>query len=430
MNSKRKKKSIIIWSVIVLAGAAFALSKTVFAPENLQDVTVETPKVRDVTEIITANGKIQPEVEVKISPEVSGEIVELTIKEGDWVNKGDLLVRIRPDTYLSAKESAEAMLKASEANYQQTQATYRLAEQTFQRQKKLYDGNAISKAEYESAEASLKQAEAQIRSSEANIESSRAKLKQAEEDLLKTTIYAPSNGTINSLSVELGERVVGTATMAGTDMLSVADLSYMEVRADVNENDIVRVQLGDSAYLEVDAYLGRKFKGIVTRIANSTSSKTTTTSTDQVTTYEVRIKILPESYADLEREGVPSPFRPSMSATVEIMTDNATALSIPIQCITTRANQQGGKSQVAFVYDADSSIVHQVKVETGIQDKNYIIVKSGIDENMSVVTAPFIAISKELVDGQKVVLTSELGPNSVRKEQSTDNTSMGGPPRH
>jgi len=422
---KNKKKSIIIWSVIALAVIVYILSVTVFAPEQLQEVTTETPQVRNITEVITANGKIQPEVEVKISPEVSGEIVELNVKEGDKVEKGQLLVRIRPDTYVSAKESAEANLKASQASLQQIQATLKQAELNFQRQKKLYEGKAISAAEYENAEASYKQAMAQKLSSEANIESSKARLKQAEEDLLKTTIYSPSNGTINSLSVELGERVVGTATMAGTDMLSVADLSYMEVRADVNENDIVRVQLGDSAYLEVDAYLGRKFKGIVTRIANSTSSKTST-STDQVTTYEVRIKILPESYADLERAGVPSPFRPSMSATVEIMTDNVTALSIPIQCITTRANAEGGKSQVAYVYDADSSIVHQVNVETGIQDKNHIVIKSGITEDMSVVTAPFIAISKFLMDGQKVKYVTELTPTSVDKSQNTDNTS--GPP--
>lgn len=417
---KNKKKSIIIWSVIVLAVAAYVLSVTVFAPKEVQEVTTENPKVRNITEVITANGKIQPEVEVKISPEVSGEIVELNVKEGDWVEKGQLLVRIRPDTYVSAKESAEANLKASQASLQQIQATLKQAELNFQRQKKLFEGKAISAAEYENAEAAYKQAMAQKLSSEANIESSKARLKQAEEDLLKTTIYAPSNGTINSLSVELGERVVGTATMAGTDMLSVADLSYMEVRAEVNENDIVRVQLGDSAYLEVDAYLGRKFKGLVTRIANSTSKANT--STDQVTTYEVRIKILPESYADLERAGVPSPFRPSMSATVEIMTDNVTALSIPIQCITTRANPQGGKSQVAFVYDADSSIVRQINVETGIQDKNYIVVKSGIAEGMEVVTAPFIAISKFLVDRQEVKHVTELTPNAVDKSQSTDNT--------
>lgn len=426
MTSKKKKKLIIIWSLVAIIAIAVVLSLTVFTPKNLQEVTIESPQVRAITEIISANGKVQPETEVKISPEVSGEIVELTVKEGDWVNKGDLLVRIRPDTYVSAKQSAEANLKASEATFNQMKASLNLARQTFERQEKLFEGKAISKAEYESAESSLKQAEAQLESAEANIEASKARLKQADEDLLKTTIYAPNSGTINSLSVELGERVVGTATMAGTNMLSLADLSYMEVRAQVNENDIVRVQLGDSANLEVDAYLGRIFKGVVTRIANSTSSSSstaTTTSTDQVTSYEVRIKILPESYADLEQEGIPSPFRPSMSATVEIMTDHKTGLSIPIQCITTRATEKGDKAQVAFVYSADSSIVHQVNVETGIQDKNYIIVNSGIKEGMSVVTAPFIAISKELQDGQEVKLTSQLSPNSVKKEQSTDNTS-------
>lgn len=416
MATKKQKRirKIIMWSTLVLIIVIFVVLKkteVIGAPE-LTEVVTEKPSVRTITELITANGKVQPEIEVKIAPEVSGEIVELAVKEGDYVQKGQLLIRIKPDTYVSMKERAEANLSASKAQLSQIEAQLKLAEQTYNRQKLLFDQKAISEAEFQTAEGQYRQLLAQQKASNANIAASEAQLKQSDEDLYKTTIYAPSAGTVSKLSVELGERVVGTATMAGTEMLRLADLSKMEVRAEVNENDIVRVEMGDSAKIEIDAYLGRKFDGIVTRIANS-SIGTGTTSTDQVTSYEVRIQITPEGYADLLVEGQPSPFRPGMSSTVDIYTNSTTALTVPIQSVTSRTTAQGDKEQVIFTYRADSSIVEKKTVKTGIQDKDYIEVTEGVDTAMLVVKAPFTAISKTLEDKMKVKTTKTLTPASI-----------------
>lgn len=416
MAKKRKKTKFIIWgSIIAIIILVIVLRKfEVIGAQPLQEVVAEMPVERSITEIITANGKVQPEIEVKIAPEVSGEIVELSVKEGDRVKKGDLLVRIKADTYKSMKERAEASLQASKAQLSQTEAQLRQAKATYERQKTLFDQAAISKADYETAQGQYESLVAQVAQAKANIEASKAQLKQSDEDLMKTSIYAPSDGTVSKLLVELGERVVGTATMAGTEMLRLADLSAMEVRAEVNENDIVRVEMGDSAKIEVDAYLGRKFDGIVTRIANS--SIATTSSADQVTSYEVRIQILPESYADLVVDGMPSPFRPSMSSTVDIITNTKKCLAVPIQAVTTRV-VDGVKKQVAFLFRADSSIVKQIPVETGIQDKEFIEVTSGLKKEDIVVSAPFVAVSKLLNDGMKVKKTDKLGANSVSSEK-------------
>lgn len=415
MAKKKKISKLIIWGAIIgIIILVVVLRKCgVIGADPQQEVVVEAPAVRNITEIITANGKVQPEIEVKISPEVSGEIVELAVKEGDYVQKGDLLIRIKADTYKSIRERAEASLQASKAQLKQLEAQLKQAKATFERQETLFAQSAISASDFESATGQYESLIAQVTAAKANVEASKAQLKQNEEDLAKTTIYAPSDGTISKLLVELGERVVGTATMAGTEMLRIADLSYMEVRAEVNENDIVRVEMGDSAKIEVDAYLGRKFDGIVTRIANSSISSATTA--DQVTSYEVRIKIVPESYADLIEQGQASPFRPSMSSTVDIVTNTKSALSIPIQSVTTRVID-GKKQQVAFIFRADSSLVKQVTVETGIQDKEFIEVTSGVSEMDNVVSAPFVAISKTLIDGMKVKKDEKLGVTSVNPE--------------
>ncbi|MEG2756157.1 MAG: efflux RND transporter periplasmic adaptor subunit [Mucinivorans sp.] len=390
MSRKRSKRLWIIVAlvVVVVVAGVVARQKGWLGGNPIEQVITERASERTIVELITANGRVQPEVEVKIAPEVSGEIVELNIKEGDRVQKGQLLIRIKPDTYVSMKERSEASLSSSEAQLLQIEAQLLLAEQTYNRQKGLFE-------------------------QQANIAASRAQLKQSEEDLFKTTIYAPASGTVSKLSVELGERVVGTATMAGTEMLRLADLSNMEVRADVNENDIVRVSLGDSAAIEVDAYLGRKFKGVVTRIANSAQGAATPSS-DQVTNYEVRIQIQPSSYADLVSPNSPSPFRPGMSSTTDIFTNTARALSVPIQAVTSRM-ANGSKEQVVFVYLPDSSIVRQVKVETGIQDKNFIEIKeSAIDSTMLIVTGPFAALSKRLTSGMKVELKIDKNINTKK----------------
>lgn len=405
-KNKRKRRWIIL--LILVAFIAFLVigKKTgLLWKEPLEQVTVGRPEVRTIVEMISANGKVQPVTEVKISPDVSGEIVELNIQEGDQVRRGELLLKIKPDTYQSMQERATATLNSSRSQLEQTRSQLMLAEQTYAREKQLFEQKAISEADFQSAEAQYKSLQAQVKAAEFNVRSAEASLKEADENLYKTTIFAPSAGTISKLSVELGERVVGTATMAGTEMLRLADLSQMEVRADVNENDIVRVALGDTTLIEVDAYMGRKFKGVVTRIANTATG---TGGTDQVTNFEVRIYILPDSYADLVQTGIASPFRPGMSATVDIQTETRRALSIPIQAVTTRGGV-GSSQEVVFAYRSDSSLVYQIPVATGIQDKQFIEVSGqGLDSTVQVVTAPFTAISKKLSEGMQVQKVESL----------------------
>lgn len=416
-KKNKRKRRLIIWGTLLVLLLLLIVGKRsgLLWPAPLEQVTLEKPQVRTIVEQISANGRVQPVTEVKISPDVSGEIVELNVEEGQQVEKGMLLLKIKPDTYQSAQERAEATLNSSKSQLEQTRSQLVLARQTYERQKQLFEQKAISEADFQSAEAQYLSLQAQVRTAEFNIRSAEASLKEAEENLYKTTIFAPSAGTISQLNVELGERVVGTATMAGTEMLRIADLSQMEVRAEVNENDIVRVELGDTATIEIDAYVGRTFKGVVTRIANTATGAA---STDQVTNFEVRIYILPDSYADLirtENGQLISPFRPGMSATVDIQTDTRHTLSIPIQAVTTRPGE--ANREIVFAYRADSSRVEILPVRTGIQDNQYIEVSgTGIDTSLQVVTAPFTAISKRLVDGQQVQpVTSLTAP------QPTDN---------
>ena len=412
-KKNKKKRRLIIWGSIALVVVLLVVGKKsgVLWPEPLEQVTLGKPEVRTIVELISANGRVQPVTEVKISPDVSGEIVELNVEEGQQVEKGILLLKIKPDTYQSMQERATATLNSSKAQLEQTRSQLVLAEQTYERQKQLFEQKAISEADFQSAEAQYRSLQAQVRTSEFNIRSAEASLKEADENLYKTTIFAPSAGTVSKLSVELGERVVGTATMAGTEMLRIADLSQMEVRADVNENDIVRVALGDTATIEVDAYLGRKFKGVVTKIAN-TATGSGTTSSDQVTNFEVRIYMLPESYADLLQEGMASPFRPGMSASVDIQTDTRRALSVPIQSVTSRPGAEN--KEVVFAYKADSSRVWMLPVKTGIQDKQFIEVSgAGLDTTVQIVTAPFTAISKKLSDGLQVQPVASLAGAAV-----------------
>jgi len=414
-NNKKKKKTrrwIIIGSIVVVIIFLVVAKKAGWIGKiPMEQVVVEKPEVRTIVELITASGKVQPVTEVKISPDVSGEIVELNIKEGDDVTRGKLLLKIKPDTYISMKERAEATLNSSKSQLEQYRAQLIQAEQTYNRQKSLFAQTVISEADYETASSQYLALQAQVKSAEFNVKSTQASLKEAQENLDKTTIFAPTDGTISLLDVELGERVVGTATMAGTEMLRIADLSEMEVRADVNENDIVRVALGDSTDIEIDAYMGRKFKGVVSRIANSALNNAVTgsASSDQVTNFEVRIFILPESYADLVKENSMAPFRPGMSASVDIRTSTKDGLSIPIQAVTTRANSSGERKEVVFVLRSDSSLVKEVPVTTGIQDKKFIEVTEGLDTTMRVVTAPFISISRNLQNGMKVEEAPTVG---------------------
>ena len=370
-------------------------------------VAVENAEKRTIVETITANGKIQPEKEVKISPDVSGEIVELTVKEGDHVDKGQLLLRIKPDNYISQRDRSLAEISSAQARRAQADAQFVQAELAFNRNKQLYEQQAISKADFEQAQATYTVAKATVDAAKFAIISAEASLKDANENLTKTSIYAPMTGTVSMLLVELGERVAGTNLMAGTELLRVADLSRMEAQVQVNENDVPRVKLGDTALIEVDAYLDQKFKGVVTEIANS--AKTTGVSADQVTNFDVKILLIPSSYQNLVDAGDKNPFRPGMSATVDIRTQSKTdILTVPIQSVTTRtdtARITGTPSEkdirtIVFVSDGKYALAKDVK--TGIQDNSYIEILSGVAENDKVVSAPFSAISKKLSDSTQI----------------------------
>ncbi len=394
-------------------------------------VSVATQKVesKTITEFITANGKIQPETEVKISPDVSGEIIELYVEEGDAVNAGNPLCVIKPDMYISALNRAEAALNSSKARMAQAEAQQIERETAYNRAKQLYDNGAIPVSEFESAEASFKVAQAEVRAAQFTVKSAEASVSEANEQLIKTKIYSPISGTVSALNVEKGERVVGTNMYAGTDMMVVADLDRMEVQVEVNENDIVKVALHDTALVEVDAYMQRKFKGIVTEIANSAS--VTGTSTDQVTNFDVKIFLLHESYADLidSTSGNIYPFRPGMSATVEIMTETREdVISVPISAVTTRAidekrqnasragqpDQTGEETampardeQKEVVFVVRDGMARQLDVKTGIQDNTSIEIKEGLNPGDEVVIAPYNTINKTLKDSIRVKVVPE-----------------------
>ncbi|MFO7939630.1 MAG: efflux RND transporter periplasmic adaptor subunit [Bacteroidales bacterium] len=428
MRNRKLKRYLLIATVILVVLAIVGKKAGWFGQQNMLKVTTAQPQFRKITELVTASGKIQPETEVKISPDVSGEIVELYIKEGDKVKQGKLLLKIKPDTYLSMVDRAEASLNSARANFAsakaqlaQVESRYNQAQKTFERNKTLWKEEAISESEYENATSSLEMAEAELegakRSADAarfSVESAQATLSEARENLSKTSIFAPMAGTVSRLSVEQGERVVGTAQMAGTEMLRIADLSRMEVLVEVNENDIVRVKQGDTARVEVDAYLGEKFLGVVTEIANS--ANIIGTSADQVTNFEVKILLLESSYQHLRKPENPNPFRPGMSATVDIQTNTRwDVLSVPIQAVTTRVDtaSQGDKvtdteelaKEVVFVVSNDSALVKQV--ETGIQDTRFIEIISGLDSTHQVVVSPFSAVSRRLREGMKVEVVEE-----------------------
>ncbi len=402
-NKKNKTKYIII--------AAFALIAILIVigvnkEEPGVEVNVAYPKRTTVTETIPANGKIQPVTEVKISPDVSGEIIELNVNEGDRVNTGDLLIKIKQDVYISAVERAEASLNSVKAQYMQQKAQLAQIEQAHNRNSTLYNQKAISDADFESSLAQYLVNVELLNAANYNVKSAEAALKEARENLLKTTIYAPMTGIVSMLMVEKGERVVGTSQMAGTEMLRIANLNEMEVLVDVNENDIIRLSLKDTANIEVDAYPNRKFKGIVTQIANSAKNNGAAI-TDQVTNFEVKVSILPESYRDLQ-ENNPIPFRPGMSASVSINTHTSNnALTIPLQSITTRSGliDTLAPDQIyeqVFIYNKELQQVEVAVVQSGIQDMQSIEIINGLPDSVEVVTGPYNAISRTLKNGSKV----------------------------
>ena len=466
------KKSNRIWWI--LGGVVALLVVFLFVAKSAGWIGKEKPtevefvKVgkTDIIETVSASGKIQPEVEVKITPDVPGEIIGLYVKEGDSVKKGQLLLKVQPENYISITQRAEAVVNQSKASSEQarsaiaqSEARVIRAQAEYDRQKRLFDDKVISASDLEIAETNLKVAKQDVTASKANLEaatfnirSAEAGLKDASENLRKTSIYAPMNGIVSKLAVELGERVVGTSQMAGTEMLRIANLNNMEVRINVNENDIVRVSLGDTANIDVDSYslTGKKFKGIVTQIANTANGAGGTlaaasAATDAVTEFEVRIRILTESYRDLidRKAKKVYPFKPGMTATVDIITEKKErVLSVPIAAVTTRdgnneqkPEQQGPPSEgqatnepakpkkkeapkeVVFVADKENKVKLR-EVKTGITDTaaGTIEIKDGLKEGEEIVSGPFIAVSKKLKDGDVVAKKVEKKDEGKKKE--------------
>jgi len=439
---------IIIAIVVLIIGLVLLKKAGVIGKDEGTKVSAEKVARRDITEVVTASGKIYPEKEVKISPDISGEVVELNVvQEGDSVKKGQELARIYADIYTTQRDQAAAQMNQQQALVSNVSATLpglktamETSKKTFDRQKQLLEQKVISQSEYEASESAYRTAEANYmaavqtaKGNVAGVASAAANLSIAAKNLSRTTVVSPIDGVVSLLSIKKGERVVGNSMMAGTEMMRVADMSRIEAIVDVGENDIPKVHLGDSALLEVDAYSTRKFKGIVTQIASSVSTAsgaTTTVSTNDVTNYKVHIRLSPDSYKDLidPRRPKSFPFRPGMSTSADIQTrTHVSVLSVPINTVSTREKGTDKSTQaedkkaddkgadvsktsapsmsdldvVAFVLQPGDT-VKKVKVRTDIQDINYIEVVDGLKEGDQVITGPYSIVNKTLKSGMKV----------------------------
>jgi len=423
----KKKIYILVGVVVTLIIVLVTLKSKGIIGGNDDSKQVETSKVDEITiiETVSATGKIQPEIEVKISSEVSGEIIALPVKEGQVVKKGDLLLKINPDLYTSGYNRTVSNLSGTKAGLSQADATFKEAKASYDRSKTLFDKGIISRSDWDKAIAAFEGAKANKESAYFNVQSANATVKEAKDNLGRTTIYAPADGTISSLDVELGERVLGTQQMTGTELLRVANLNNMEVEVDVNENDIVKINIGDSTKIQVDAYLKKEFKGIVTSISNSASAATTA---DQVTNFKVKVRILKESYQDL-LEGKPatySPFRPGMTATVDIITERKEkVIGVPISAVVIKSDTTATKSyeikdegedkkvttkndkkfECVFVKVGNKAKIRIVK--TGIQDDTNIEIISGLNKGDVVIVGPYTTVTKDLNSGDKVTLAKD-----------------------
>ncbi|WP_264532253.1 efflux RND transporter periplasmic adaptor subunit [Flavobacterium sp. N502540] len=420
----KKTIYLLVGGAVALIAVLVGLSKAGVIGNKDEGTEVEISKViaSTIVETVSATGKIQPEIEVKLSSMVSGEIIALNVKEGQVVKKGDLLVKINPDLYTSGLDRSVANLSGTKAGLTQSEASYNEAKANYDRNKTLYEKGVISKSDWDKAISTYEVAKATKQNAYYNVKSASASVTEARDNLGRTLIYAPADGTISVLNVELGERVLGTQQMAGTELLRVANLNNMEVEVDVNENDIVKVKIGDEANVEVDAYLKKKFKGIVTSISNSASTALTS---DQVTNFKVKVRILKESYQDL-LEGQPStysPFRPGMTATVDIRTKTKNnVLAVPISSVVVKSDtaavkdfkvedpnedkkaapKSDKKFECVFVKVGNKAKIKIIK--TGIQDDTNIEVMSGLKTGDVVITGPYTTVSKDLNSGDKVKL--------------------------
>lgn len=460
--AKQKKKSNKLLYIIIGAVAFLILLLVVGRSQGwigkAKTIEVELAKAKkaSITEKVSASGTVQPVIEVKLAPEVSGEIIELHVEDGDSVRLGDVLVKIRPDVWRSQLERSEAALNQQRANVESSraslsraEATYMRAEQDYKRQEKLWNEKVISESDWQLAQQNFKIATNDLKSAQQSLEaakyvvnSTEASVKESRENVRKTTVNAPMKGVVSKLNVKKGERVVGTAQMAGTEMMRIADLNKMEVRVNVNENDIVRVHYNDSVIIDVDAYgnTGKQFKGIVTNIANTARDKQ---STDAITEFEVRILILQSSYEDLIKQGNRYPFRPGMTASVDIITTRKeNVLSVPLAAVTTRNpdDEKKGESEEknddddkrtvtdsskpkaekkedkVVVFVNENGVAKMKEVKTGISDYDNIEIISGLSDSLEVITGPFLVVSKRLKDGDKVSVKKE----EKKKEDDTD----------
>lgn len=410
---KKEHRTMRISGVTLFAlGLFLIVAKSAGWISSNEGIRVQTTLVQKKTIIqtVSASGKIQPEVEVKISPDVSGEIVQLYVMEGDKVEKGELLLKIKPDTYQSMLERSEAALNTSKSALAKAKAQLVESEANFNRNQTLFNKGTISKSEFEKIQASYTVAQLNVEDGEYSVSSAQASLREAQENLNRTNIYAPISGTISRLNVELGERVVGTAQMAGTELLRLANLNLMEVAVEVNENDINSVNLSDTAIIEVDAYLGQKYKGLVSEIANS--ANVTGASADQVTNFEVKVRII-DSVS----------FRPGMTATVDIQSQRVKdVLALPIQAVTTRKDTAGGNEKIECVFEFKDNTAKMIVVKTGIQDDEFIHILSGLSDSMQIVKGPYSAVSRLLEDGSFITKDDESssGGSSISFSVSTN----------
>lgn len=438
-KSLLKILGILLLVIVVIGVVAKAAGWLDRGPEE-KTVETQTVERRTITQIVSASGRIQPETEVIIRPDVSGEIIELAVKEGDFVREGDLLVRIKPDIYQAQIDNLNAALLTQQSRMEQARANMLQAEVEYEKNRKLYDQDLISDLEYKQSQNNYEAQKANLKAAEYQIESARAQLRQAEEELEQTVVRAPQDGTITQLAVEQGERVLGQAQMSGTEMMHVARLEQMEIEVDVNENDIVNVSLADTASLEVDAYPNRSFEGVVTEIANS-AEVSSAGSAEQITNYKVKIRITTphnleqtsEDFVAMNVSENPATnftpnFKPGMSATVDIKTNTVyDVVSVPIQAVTVRdfasdstaqsdssatnsdrANRPGSREDFRkVVFVNNDGVANRVEVETGISDNAFIQIMSGLKAGQEIVTGSYRVLSRELNDGDKIIVSND-----------------------
>jgi HlyD family secretion protein len=435
-SPKNKKRKVIVFSLIGVVIAALATVAAVRKREVVIEIQTDRVGRRDITEVVVANGRIQPVVQVVINPEVSGEIIELPVKEGQAVKKGDLLLKIKPDNYIAQRNSMEASHLSAMANVTLAKANMDKAELEYERAKHLFDMKLVSDSDFLTAKTSFNVAKASYDTASHQADQAKAGLARADDDLSKTTIVSPIDGTVCKLRSQLGERVVGTAMMAGTEVLTVANLNEMEARVDIGESDVVLIALNQKARLEVEAFRGRKFNGLVTEIANASKTPAAagqqqmSSSAQEATKFEVKIRVLEKEI-----------FRPGMTVTAEIETRSVTnALAVPIQCVTTRVTDEDRKRQEdarkqaglskdpdarqkkeeealkvpEIVFIAQGDHVKKQKVKTGISDDTHIEIIEGLTGGEEVVTGGYKAISRELDEDKKV---RREDPEEKKKKQ-------------